>query len=364
MFVPGVNRKKKIMFVLPSLSAGGAERFVINILNSLDQEKYAPTLVVLSGDKNVSAWVKPNVPLRYLGAKSVKGSFWRLVRLIHDVSPDTMFSTMVHCNGLILLAKFLFPRLRVVVREAAMPEAILRNYGWKERLSVWVYRFLYPCSDLILANCEEMKRQLTVVSPRAASKVEVLFNPVDEEGIRRQFPGRFDSVVGVCKFVCLGRLAPEKGFDRLISALGAWRARTDWVLEIIGGGPDRSLLEELVRVEGLEGRVHLRGFIESPWLYASQADYLLLPSRWEGMPNVVLEALACGIPIIGHCEAGGIHDIALHAANGDVTICDSMHSFIEAMNAASASGKLSLPESKLPPVFSMRSIQARFEKLI
>lgn len=284
--------------------------------------------------------------------------------LIRDVSPEVIFSTMVHCNGLILLAKFLFPRLRVVVREAAMPEAILRNYGWKERLSVWVYRLLYPCSDLILANCEEMKRQLTVVSPRAASKVEVLFNPVDEEGIRRQLPQRFDCARDICKFVCVGRLAPEKGFDRLISALAAWRSRAGWTLDIIGSGPDRSLLEELVRAAGLEDRVHFLGFIEIPWVHASRADCLLLPSRWEGMPNVVLEALACGVPTIGHCEAGGIHDIALHAASGDVTICDSMPSFVEAMNAVSASGKSILPESKLPPVFSMRSIQSRFEQMI
>src|SRR5690606_2827716 len=138
------------------------------------------------------------------------------------------------------------------------------------------------------------------------------------------------------------RLHPQKGFDRLIEALPRLNMPCDWHVTILGEGGEREKLESLIRLHGFENRVSLHGYTAAPWPHIAASDMFLLPSRFEGLPNVALEALACGTPVIATAESGGIAEIA-ETANGHVTIVSTMDDFIAEMEKVKPSPAPSAP---------------------
>ena len=164
------------------------------------------------------------------------------------------------------------------------------------------------------------------------------------------------------RFVAAGRLSHQKGFDRLLE----WIARLspDVHLTILGEGAERPLLEGRIAALNLDDRVDLRGFDPNPWTYYAGADAFLLPSRWEGMPNAALEALACGTTVIAMSEAGAVRQIAEEATPGAITIAETDDEFVRAMQDFSARGELRLRDSRLPESFRPGSVGQSFERLL
>ena len=111
---------------------------------------------------------------------------------------------------------------------------------------------------------------------------------------------------GQRRIVAAGRLSPEKGFDLLIEAFAKVAGRhPDWSVRILGEGPGRTDLIEQIERHGLERRVDLPGWVEDPWAEMLAADLFVLPSRYEGFPNALLEAMACGLPAVSfRCQSG------------------------------------------------------------
>ncbi|MDP7539279.1 MAG: glycosyltransferase, partial [Alphaproteobacteria bacterium] len=141
------------------------------------------------------------------------------------------------------------------------------------------------------------------------------------------------------RFVAAGRLTRQKGFDRLIALFG--QDESDDHLLILGDGPAREALAALAGP-----RVTLHGHEPEPWPWMAGADALLLPSRWEGLANVALEALACGTPVIATPESGGIAELAAAAPEGAVTIATWGEAFAKAMAAARpGDGSCLLPQT-------------------
>ena len=133
---------------------------------------------------------------------------------------------------------------------------------------------------------------------------------------------------------------------------------------MFGEGEERSALEGQARVLGLAERVTFAGFDPNPAPWIAGADALLLPSRWEGLPNVALEALACGTPVIAAPEAGGIGEIARAAKHGAVTIAAMGPDFLAAMAAAPRNTDAHLRASLLPDEFRLAAVVAEFERLL
>ena len=164
------------------------------------------------------------------------------------------------------------------------------------------------------------------------------------------------------RFVAAGRLTRQKGFDRLI-ALFAESDRQDQ-LTVFGDGPDRAALERAVDNLDLTSRVRLAGFDAAPWSWYAGADAVLVPSRWEGLPNVALEALASGAPVIATPESGGIAEVAAAATNGAVTVAPWGRDFADAMAALMPTRVESLRPSLLPARYELASVANQFESLL
>ncbi len=357
----------KVLFILPTLGAGGAERILITLMNNLDRTHFTPEFLALNDSGSIKEWIDPDIPFRSFKNRTIKTSVFKLYQLIKKIQPDVIFTTMVHSNALALFMKILFPHIRVVVREAALPSVLISRYGIKGRLCTFVYKLLYHKADLVVSNCSQMVDDFEKVLKIKTDNHRILFNPVDTKKLYAQIPKTFeysDDRVDTIYFVSVGRLAYEKGYDRLIKALSDAFPNRKWRLDIVGEGEYRKTLESLIKDAGLEKNIFLRGYHSNPWVIAAQADSLLLPSRWEGMPNVVLEGFACGIPAIAMREAGGIIDIQAHTDKKYLTVVDTIDDFVRVMHDVKISPKRKKSVSFLPYEFSLSHIMQKFESML
>jgi glycosyltransferase involved in cell wall biosynthesis len=208
-----------------------------------------------------------------------------LRRALRRAAPRAVISFMDRTNVLTLLAARGLG-LPVVVSERTNPWRQPPGRPW-----ALLRRLTYRRAAAAVAVSAEAARFLAALAP--GLPVEVIANPVAPAPEGCGAAGREPLVVG------LGRLAPEKGFDLLLEAFAACaREHPRWRLAILGEGPERPALERRARELGLEGRVELPGRQERPQQWLCRAGAFVLSSRYEGFPNVLAEALACGAPAV------------------------------------------------------------------
>jgi glycosyltransferase involved in cell wall biosynthesis len=135
-------------------------------------------------------------------------------------------------------------------------------------------------------------------------------------------------------------------------------------LTILGDGPERASLQDSVRRFGLVNRVTFAGFVDQPRHYYAGADVFVLPSRWEGMSNAALEALACGTPVIASSEAGGIAELAARAKPGAVMLVASKEEMATALTRVASRDPLKAASSLLPVEFHRDRVLREFRDLM
>jgi glycosyltransferase involved in cell wall biosynthesis len=301
---PGAPRRTRVLFTIPNLEAGGAERVVVTLLTHLDRARFEPSLALVERRGPGLADVPPDVPVHDLGGRGPR-AFLRLLGLIRRLRPDTVFSSLTFYSTLVLLLSPLAPRgTRFVARENNLPTVHVPRmpYGW---LRWRLYAPAHRRADRIVCQTDEMaadvaragvRRDLTVVVP----------NPLDLEAVTARAGGPSPYASGGRHLVAAGRLVPAKGFDLLLAAFARVAARrADVRLHVLGQGPERAALERQARDLGIAERVAFEGLQANPYPCFRHADLFVLPSRYEGFPNVVLEALALGTPAVAFACPGG-----------------------------------------------------------
>lgn len=357
--------KKRVVFVLPLLCSGGAERALITLMNNLDQQKFTPEMVVLNEAGPMRDWIKPDIPLHSLGGVRISRAFFKLKKKLKELKPDIVISTMAHMNFVLLLLHPFFSDVKFVVREAVVPSALFTEHKNKVMVLKLLYKILYRKADLVLCPSKEIIKEFSALGINT-EHYHALYNQVDEQAIQSKlnpvaFPKEGDNVL---KFVCVGRLHYQKGFDRLIEALKDFNPPYDWVLYILGDGKEKDNLQDLIKKLSLEKRVFLYGNVTNPWPIIAGADRLLFPSRWEGMPNAVLESLACGTKVLASSEANGVAEIQIQCKEGLVETVENMTDMVQAMESLVPENKDKADSSLLPSAFKKDTIMAMFENLL
>ncbi len=297
-------RRYTILLLIPHLGGGGAERVMAHLARSLSSDRFAVHLCLIT-DSEYSAEKFPSaVQVHRLHSARVLFGAVGLVRMVRQIQPDLIFSGMFHLNFLVLLLRPFFPRAtRILVRQNGNLSAWPRHNPSLGRL---LYRLIYPRADGIVSQTRTMADQLCECLGTKTA-VHVLHNPVDAEGIRQKVAETVIKWSGPGPhLLAIGRLSPEKGFDLLLDAFATIRATHPTArLTILGEGPERIALQETAASLGLASNVRFAGYASDPFSWFAGATLLVIPSRYEALPNVLLEGAAAGLPIVATpCSAG------------------------------------------------------------
>lgn len=304
--------RTKAMFLVPSLGGGGAERVFAMLLTHLDRARFELHLGILQDTGEYMEEVPADVMIHHLNISRVRYALAGLIKLIWRVKPRVIVSTLGHLNlALILIRPFMPPGTRLVVREVAIATSYLKVDTGQPILWRWLYRRFYKRADKIVCLSDSMVDDMAEHFRIPRAKMVRIYNPVDMEKVRKlaerggtPYSGPGPHVVAV------GRLTKQKGFDILLDAwpvvMEKFPAAT---LTILGQGPLQEALTAQSQKLGLSEKVTFAGFQANPWRYLKHADLFVLPSRYEGTSNVLLEVLALGTPVLTTDCPGGNREI-------------------------------------------------------
>ncbi len=295
---------RRLTMVIHALSGGGAERVFCTLADHWAASGRDVTAITLGTADSDVFRLDARVRRVALGLmqesqgpwQRVRNTWTRLRRLrqaIRDAGAPRVISFTDKMNVLTLLACRDAPR-HVVIAERSDPRHQSLGPVWE-----WLRRRTYPRCGVWVVQTQSVARYASRLVP--SRPVVVIPNAVAPPAAAVPPPERRRSrIVGV------GRLSPEKGFDLLIRAfarLSPWYP--EWTLQILGEGPQRRVLEQLADSLGVRNRVQLAGWTDGPQAALLQASAFVLPSRYEGFPNALLEAMACGLPCVASdCESG------------------------------------------------------------
>jgi glycosyltransferase involved in cell wall biosynthesis len=349
-------------FVLPDFDGGGSQRVALNLLRGLPRDRFAPEVVVLSAAGPLAGSLAADVPVLELGPPKLRQAAPRLAATLRERRPDVIFSTFGHINVVLLAMRPLLGfRPRLVIREGNTPSESLPRLRFGRALGCG-YRAFYRLADCVICQSRRIARELHERFGVPEARLVRLANPVEVETIRaRAEPVRREPGAGA-RFVSAGRLTHQKGFDRLLEMFSAL-PRTARLL-ILGEGEDGEALRSRAERLRVADRVGFPGFAENPWPLFAGADAFLLPSRWEGMPNAALEALACGTPVIASAGAGGFDEVAEEATGGAAAVAAPGPDFIAAMLRAPERPAARLRPSLLPERFSSSRVLDEFSRCL
>jgi glycosyltransferase involved in cell wall biosynthesis len=309
---------RQVLFLIPTLTGGGAERVIVTLLRHLDRYKFHLTLAVV--DTRAAVYrddIPEDVKFIDLGCERVRYALPKIIRLIWQQRPDVVFSTLGHLNLALAIVRPLLPDgVRYVARETSVVSENIRISSLSS-LWRWAYRRFYYRFDTVVCQSRNMQADLVRNFGLPPGKSVVINNPVDQERISqlaaKPMVTDFEKTYGESgdvpiHLVAAGRLVTLKGFDLLIEALALCH-NPRFRLSILGEGPLGGDLERWAREQGVAQQVRFVGFQKNPYPFFAQADAFVLSSRFEGFPNVVLEALACGTPVIATPAPGGVREI-------------------------------------------------------
>lgn len=305
-----MSRKTRVLFVVPNLSGGGAERVIVNLLRHLNRQKIELMLMVTELKGPYVAELPDDVPVVDLQASRVRYALPKLVNHINRLKPDVVMSTLNYMNMALLSVKpFLRNNPKLIVREANTPTKSMQFHPpFKKRLFTRLYQWQYPKADVIITQSDGMRSDLLSFLPQVSPKKVVrIYNPLDVDKVIQEANTHNPFQIGEGRqIVAAGRLTYQKGFDLLLHAFQKVAMVCEDVhLQIMGEGPMREELTDLADQLGMSGRVTFQGFQANPYPYMKHADLFILSSRWEGFPNILLEALACGSAVVStECPSG------------------------------------------------------------
>lgn len=305
----------KILFLISSLRGGGAERVASTLCNYWAENQHDVTLVTLDGKQNdffqSSARLKRFDLDSYTSSKNlldkVTANLSRLLRIrkiIKQTRPDVVLAFMDVSNVLATVA-CLGTGIPVVISERSYPP-YFHDGDWFDRIRRAVYQF----SSAFVAQTNKIAdwgRAFLKNKP-----IVVIVNPLAEKALNSDLNiPRTKVILGV------GRLHPDKGFDLLVEAFSLCHEHyPDWQLHIAGTGREQDKLENMIKTLGLTERVKLLGETNQPQALYATAGIYVLSSRVEGFPNVLIEAMANGLPVTSFDCNSGPADIITNEVNG------------------------------------------------
>ena len=348
---------KRLLIVSNGLYGGGAEKVLQTLVCSLDRNAYDILLLAVSGSagsEGYPEWVKIKSVFKNAGRNKdgygLKTFFLKVfnkvIQFLYDNFSPALFYRLFVPKGYDIEIAFIEGYATRIIsgssnagsRKIAWVHTDLLNNHWTDI----AYRDLteeshaYGQFDDIVCVSESVKESMGVLFP-GLKGLTVLYNPVDDDQIRRLAMAPCSEELfhkGQPTLISIGRLVPQKGYDRLFPILKRLHDEGfGFVINILGDGPERSLLKRIISDNDMGGYVHLLGFVANPFPYLQASDLYVCSSRSEGYSTVIIESLVLGVPVIA-TDCAGMSDLlgdslyGLVVRNDDESLYDGLKTLL------------------------------------
>jgi len=301
---------QKISLLLSSLAGGGAEKISLNLAKHLLNKNYEVDIVLSEFSGELADDVPEEASVVNLGASRELASTIPLIRYLRNESPDVMVSTGTGMNIISCLSKIVaMDNTKRIIRIQNTMSQITGQLSRPEHRAIpWLIKLLFPIADEIVAVSEGVARDLINISSISRDEITIIYNPTHVSKIQDlsyNQPSYIASTENSSTIISVGSLTKQKDYDTLLNAFKIVSEKIDIDLVILGEGPMRSDLQQLTEEFTIEDNVIFPGFVDNPYPEIKNADALVLSSKWEGLPNVLIEALACGTSVVStNCPHG------------------------------------------------------------
>lgn len=334
MSTPATTPAPRVAFFIPSIDGGGVERNLVVLCQYFLAHAHAVDVLFAQASPLFLRQLPPGVRLVQLNrlaswpavARLLRGRVQRslaglpdLLRYLASDRPDTIIS-MQSSSLLVYAWRLAGKPCALIVRESNTPTAAVAELGARAGLITRLKRWSYPLADALVANSEGAAADLARTIGVSPSRIHVIYNPTGAPSLQAQAaaapahpwfqPDALPVVLGI------GRLVAQKNFVQLLAAFALVRASIPARLVILGEGPERAALEAQARRLGIAADVWMPGFTRNPYQYLARAAVFVLASRYEGLPNVLIEATALGVPIAAFDCPSGPREILLDGGAG------------------------------------------------
>ncbi len=314
------KNKIKILYIIPSLSSGGAERFILDLIKNLDKDIFDPCLLLFK-DKGLfyQEALDNNISIKTLKKKFKIDfvNFYNIYKYIKNIKPD-----IVHTQ----LGGDVYGKLAAKIAGVSKIVSTEQNVYLNDGI---IIRFLKKntarFSSKLIAISSAVKKDLLLNYNLKKDKVETIFNGVDFKNFLFQDKKANNS--GKIVFGSIGRLSEQKNYSLLLKALSHFKG-FDFKLMIVGEGELRSDLEREIVNLGLSDKVELLGERRDIASFLSKIDFFVLSSKWEGLGIVLLEAALFKLPVLAS-NTGGIVDIIKDGERGILFENNNLDSLVE-----------------------------------
>lgn len=304
-----MREKSKVLFVLPSLQGGGAEKVVLNVIDRLDKNKYEPTLFLFVKDGAYLEKIPKGITLKYALEKEhrfTKHPFKVMKELVKESKRmDLIVSSLELTTTYISIIAGLIARRPTL----GWIHIDLKEFGAAKKLPHQILlKSLYPLLNGAITVSEGVKKSVLTVVPSLKERIEVVYNPLPVKEIKRLGNQSISYESNNPMILAAGRLTYQKSFDFLIRCHAKLiRQGIMHDLVILGEGEEKGALQSLIKKLDVEDTVFLMGFQENPYSWMEKADIFVLSSRFEGFGMVIAEAMALGVPVVStDCPSGPV----------------------------------------------------------
>ena len=280
--------KKKILFLLPNLNYGGAEKVTLNFFNYLDKKKYYKKILIQNRKGPLEKKIINKKNIIYFSSKRFILFSFALIKYLKKNKFDYVYSTLSHISLFLLFIKLLgFLKSKLIIRESNFVKKIINSSKIKYFL-IFYYKFFYKNIDYVIASSKTIKKDIIKNTKISQKKIVVIYNPVEKIFYKKK--SILKTSKKTIKLLSIGRLSAQKNYTDLLLFLSR-ESRFKWQLKIIGDGIEKKKILMLRKKLNLTSKVKLIPKSSKIWNEISQCDFYVNSSKWEGMPNAVIESL-------------------------------------------------------------------------
>ena len=322
-----MHSQDRLAIFIPALYGGGAERTMLNLAHGIADRGYKVDLILAQAEGPYMSEIHGNIRIVDLGKGRIVDRNRTLKRLpslvqyLREEQPTALLSALSRANLAAVWARKLAgsPK-RVVINEQNTVSKVSANSTSRvAHMAPFIYRYFYRWADSVIGVSKGVVDDLVQAVGVPQRLVKVIFNPGITPELREKAQAPLDhpwfQEGEPPVILAVGSLTVQKDFPTLLRAFAQIRRNRLVRLLILGEGPERKKLEELVTELSIDEDVSIPGFVDNPYPYMVRASVFTLSSLWEGLPTVLVEALYCGAPIVATDCPSGPREIL---RNGDI----------------------------------------------